>query len=95
MPSPSIHKLFKSMQFQLIFRSMLALLLLAIVAGGYGFWYSYEEINEFQDDSLKSMSALLEQTIDIEASSANPLYKNSSHFETDEDDGSISVDVIL
>ena len=89
-----IRQLFKSMQFQLIFWSMLALLLLAIVAGGYGFWYSYEEINEFQDDNLKSMSALLEQTIDIKASGANPLDKNSTHFETDEDDGSISVDVI-
>ena len=89
-----IRQLFKSMQFQLIFWSMLALLLLAIVAGGYGFWYSYEEINEFQDDNLKSMSALLEQTIDIKASSANPSDKNSTHFETDEDDGSITVDVI-
>ncbi|MDE4455033.1 hypothetical protein [Psychrobacter sp. DAB_AL62B] len=74
---------------------MLALLLLAIVAGGYDFWYSYEEINEFQDDNLKSMSALLEQTIDIETSGANPLCKNRMHFETDEDDGSITVDVIL
>ena len=54
---------FKSMQFQLIFWSVLALLLLAVIAGGYGFWYSYKELNDFQDDSLKSMSALLEQTL--------------------------------
>lgn len=89
-----IRQLFKSMQFQLIFWSMLALLLLAILAGGYGFWYSYEEINEFQDDNLKSMSALLEQTIDIREPDTNPLYQNSMHFETDEDDGSITIDVI-
>lgn len=94
MPSFSIRQLFHSMQFQLIFWSMLALLLLAIIAGGYGFWYSYEEINEFQDDNLKSISALLEQTIDIESSGANLLYKNNTHFETDEDDGSITVDVV-
>ncbi|SLJ84020.1 hypothetical protein [Psychrobacter sp. DAB_AL43B] len=90
-----IRQIFKSMQFKLIFWSILALLLLAIIAGGYGFWYSYEEINEFQDDNLKSMSALLKQTIDTETSGANPLCKNRMHFETDEDDGSISVDVIL
>lgn len=89
-----IRQLFKSMQFQLIFWSMLALLILAIVAGGYGFWYSYEEINEFQDDNLKSISALLEQTIDIQASDANLSDKNSAHFETDEDDGSITVDIV-
>ena len=91
---PSIRKLFKSMQFQLIFWSVLALLLLAIVAGGYGFWHSYEEINEFQDDNLKSMSAVLEQTLDLRATSANPLLGANIHFDTDDDDGSITVDVI-
>ncbi|MEC5210433.1 two-component system OmpR family sensor kinase [Psychrobacter sp. PL15] len=91
---PSIRQLFKSMQFQLIFWSVLALLLLAIIAGGYGFWYSYKEINEFQDDNLKSMSALLEQTLDIGMSDSNQLHETSIHFDTDEDDGSITVDVI-
>ncbi|WP_350560799.1 ATP-binding protein [Psychrobacter sp. CAL346-MNA-CIBAN-0220] len=91
---PSIRQLFKSMQFQLIFWSVLALLLLAVVAGGYGFWYSYKEINEFQDDNLKSMSALLEQTIDIGASNSRALLETNIHFDTDEDDGSITVDVI-
>ncbi|WP_352337501.1 histidine kinase dimerization/phospho-acceptor domain-containing protein [Psychrobacter sp. 16-MNA-CIBAN-0192] len=86
---------FKSMQFQLIFWSVLTLLLLAIVAGGYGFWYSYEDFNDFQDDNLKSMSALLEQTIDIKDSDASPLQKKKKiHFETDEDEGSITVDVL-
>lgn len=86
---------FKSMQFQLIFWSVLTLLLLAIVAGGYGFWYSYEDFNDFQDDNLKSMSALLVQTIDIKDSDASPLQKKKKiHFETDEDEGSITVDVL-
>ncbi len=91
---PSIRHLFKSMQFQLIFWSVLALLLLAVIAGGYGFWYSYEKLNEFQDDNLKSMSALLQRTLDIEADNSNQLLDTNLYFETDEDDGSITVDVI-
>ncbi len=89
---PSIRQLFKSMQFQLIFWSVLALLLLAVVAGGYGFWHSYEELNEFQDDNLKSMTAVLEQTLNIETSSS--LQNTNIHFDTDDDDGSITVDII-
>ena len=90
-----VRQYFKSMQFQLIFWSVLTLLLLAIVAGGYGFWYSYEDFNDFQDDNLKSMSALLVQTIDIKDSDASPLQKKKKiHFETDEDEGSITVDVL-
>ena len=90
----SIRQLFKSMQFQLIFWSVLALLLLAIVAGGYGFWYSYKELNEFQDDSLESMSALIEQTIHLGAADNNTLLESNIHFDTDDEDGSITVDII-
>ena len=90
----SIRQLFKSMQFQLIFWSVLALLLLAIVAGGYGFWYSYKELNEFQDDSLESMSALIEQTIHLSAADNNTLLESNIHFDTDDEDGSITVDII-
>ena len=85
---------FKSMQFQLIFWSVLALLLLAVIAGGYGFWYNYKELNDFQDDSLKSMSALLEQTLDVKAADSDTQLKSNIHFDTDDDDGSITVDVI-
>ena len=88
------HKLFHSLQFQLILWSVLSLLLLAIVAGGYGFWYSYNELNDFQDDSLKSMSALLEQTLDVKAADATTTLEPNIHFDTDDDDGSITVDVI-
>ena len=88
------HKLFHSLQFQLIIWSVLSLLLLAIGAGGYGFWYSYNELNDFQDDSLKSMSALLEQTLEIKAADATTLLEPNIHFDTDDDDGSITVDVI-
>ncbi len=91
---PSIRQLFKSMQFQLIFWSVLALLLLAVVAGGYGFWHSYEELNEFQDDNLKSMTAVLEQTLDIQTSGSSSLQNTNIHFDTDDDDGSITVDII-
>ena len=91
---PTIRQLFKSMQFQLIFWSVLALLLLAIGAGGYGFWHSYEKINEFQDDNLKSMSAVLEQMLDIGATSTSPVLIANIHFDTDDDDGNITVDVI-
>ena len=85
---------FKSMQFQLIFWSVLALLLLAVIAGGYGFWYNYKELNDFQDDSLKSMSALLEQTLDVKAADSDTQLESNIHFDTDDDDGSITVDVI-
>ncbi len=88
------HKLFHSLQFQLILWSVVSLLLLAIVAGGYGFWYSYNELNDFQDDSLKSMSALLEQTLDVKAADSATLLESNIHFDTDDDDGSITVDVI-
>lgn len=96
-----IEKPFKSMQFQLIFWPVLSLLLLAIVAGGYGFWYSYNEINDFQDDNLKNTSALLEQSLSINALQSNSssdnsdLVKNNIHFDTDDDDGAITVDIIM
>ena len=88
------HKLFHSLQFQLILWSVVSLLLLAIVAGGYGFWYSYNELNDFQDDSLKSMSALLEQTLNVKVADSATLLESNIHFDTDDDDGSITVDVI-
>ncbi|WP_201582786.1 ATP-binding protein [Psychrobacter jeotgali] len=90
----SPRQLFKSMQFQLIFWSVLALLFLAIIAGGYGFWYSYEELNEFQDDSLESMAALIEQTINIGGTGDNILLESNIHFDTDDEEGSITVDVL-
>lgn len=90
----TIHQLFKSMQFQLIFWSMLALLLLAVVAGGYGFWYSYKELNEFQDDNLKSMTTVLEHTLNLEGFDSRSLQNTNTHFDIDDDDGSITVDII-
>lgn len=96
-----IQKPFKSMQFQLIFWPVLSLLLLAIVAGGYGFWYSYNEINDFQDDNLKNTSALLQQSLSINALQSNSssdnsdLVNNNIHFDTDDDDGAITVDIIM
>ena len=94
-------KIFNSLQFQLIFWSVLSLLLLAIVAGGYGFWYNYNEINDFQDDNLKNTAALLEQSLDInglnsnEVSSSNVNNVNTNiHFDTDDDDGAITVDIV-
>ncbi len=99
---PKLRKLFKSLQFQLIFWSVVSLLLLAIVAGGYGFWYSYNEINDFQDDNLKNTAALLEQSLNISALNSNAAASNSEehassnvHFDTDDDDGAITVDIII
>ena len=109
---PKIRKLLNSLQFQLIFWSVLSLLLLAIVAGGYGFWYSYNEISDFQDDNLKNTAALLEQSLDISGLSNRGLSNRDSdsdaafsgnedrarsniHFDTDDDDGAITVDIII
>ena len=109
---PKFRKLFNSLQFQLIFWSVLSLLLLAIIAGGYGFWYSYKEINDFQDDNLKNTAALLEQSLDISGLSNRDLSNRGSntnaalsdnnerarrniHFDTDDDDGAITVDIII
>lgn len=99
---PKFRKLFNSLQFQLIFWSVLSLLLLAIVAGGYGFWYSYNEINDFQDDNLKNTAALLEQSLNIIGLNSNAAYSDSDeharsniHFDTDDDDGAITVDIII
>lgn len=95
----NIRPLFKSLQFQLIFWSLLPLLLLAVAAGGYGFWYNYNEVNDFQDDTLKSMAAVLEQTLETKALSqadmaTTDVATTDIHFNTDDDDGDISVDVI-
>lgn len=114
---PKFRKLFNSLQFQLIFWSVLSLSLLAIIAGGYGFWYSYNEINDFQDDNLKNTAALLEQSFDINGLNNRGLsngdlnnndLNNSAalsdndyrarrniHFDTDDDDGAITVDIII
>lgn len=99
---PKFRKPFNSLQFQLIFWSVVSLLLLAIVAGGYGFWYSYNEINDFQDDNLKNTAALLEQSINISGLNNNAAYSYSDeharsniHFDTDDDDGAITVDIVI
>ena len=109
---PKLRKLLNSLQFQLIFWSVLSLLSLAIVAGGYGFWYSYNEISDFQDDNLKNTAALLEQSLDISGLSNRGLSNRDSdsdaalsdnedrarsniHFDTDDDDGAITVDIII
>ncbi len=96
-----LQKLSNSLQFQLIFWSVLSLLLLAIVAGGYGFWYSYNEINDFQDDNLKNTAALLEQSLDINGLNSNAVNLDSNdrvytniHFDTDDNDGAITVDIV-
>ncbi len=98
---PKFRKLFNSLQFQLIFWSVVSLLLLAIVAGGYGFWYSYNEINDFQDDNLKNTAALLEQSLDISGLNNTTALNNAEHdssnihFDTDDDDGAITVDIVI
>lgn len=99
---PKFRKPFNSLQFQLIFWSVVSLLLLAIVAGGYGFWYSYNEINDFQDDNLKNTAALLEQSLNISGLNNNAAYSYSDeharsniHFDTDDDDGAITVDIVI
>ncbi|HCN18274.1 MAG TPA: hypothetical protein DIS81_09995 [Psychrobacter sp.] len=99
---PKFRKPFNSLQFQLIFWSVVSLLLLAIVAGGYGFWYSYNEINDFQDDNLKNTAALLEQSLNISGLNKNAAYSYSDeharsniHFDTDDDDGAITVDIVI
>jgi len=88
--------LFKSLQFQLIFWSLLPLLLLAVAAGGYGFWYNYNEVNDFQDDNLKSVAKVLVQTLEAQAEgqAASADVFRDRHFNTDDDDGDISVDII-
>ena len=99
---PKFRKLFNSLQFQLIFWSVVSLLLLAIVAGGYGFWYSYNEINDFQDDNLKNTAALLEQSLNISGLNSNAAALDNEehtssniHFDTDDDDGAITVDIVI
>ncbi len=99
---PKFRKLLNSLQFQLIFWSVLSLLLLAIIAGGYGFWYSYNEINDFQDDNLKNTAALLEQSLNISSLNSNSaalgnekLASSNIHFDTDDDDGAITVDIVI
>ncbi|MEK6198847.1 MAG: HAMP domain-containing histidine kinase [Psychrobacter sp.] len=99
---PKFRKPFNSLQFQLIFWSVVSLLLLAIVAGGYGFWDSYNEINDFQDDNLKNTAALLEQSLNISGLNNNAAYSYSDeharsniHFDTDDDDGAITVDIVI
>lgn len=98
---PKLHKLFNSLQFQLIIWSVLSLLLLAIVAGGYGFWYSYNEISDFQDDNLKNTAALLERSLNINDLNNSTAYSNNNynrtniHFDTDDDDGAITVDIVI
>ena len=99
---PKFRKPFNSLQFQLIFWSVVSLLLLAIVAGGYGFWYSYNEINNFQDDNLKNTAALLEQSLNISGLNSNTAHLDNEehassniHFDTDDDDGAITVDIVI
>jgi len=99
---PKFRNLFNSLQFQLIFWSVVSLLLLAIVAGGYGFWYSYNEINDFQDDNLKNTAALLEQSLNISGLNSNTAHLDNEehassniHFDTDDDDGAITVDIVI
>lgn len=49
----------KSLQFQLSAWLSGAVILLALGAGGYSFWSSFQEANELQDDQLRQMAALI------------------------------------
>ena len=50
-----------SLQFQLSAWLSGAVILLALGAGGYSFWSSFQEANELQDDQLRQMAALINQ----------------------------------
>ncbi len=49
----------KSLQFQLSVWLSGAVILLALGAGGYSFWTSFQEANELQDDQLRQVAALI------------------------------------
>ena len=49
----------QSLQFQLSAWLSGAVILLALGAGGYSFWSSFQETNELQDDQLRQVAALI------------------------------------
>ena len=49
----------QSLQFQLSAWLSSAVILLALGAGGYSFWSSFQEANELQDDQLRQVAALI------------------------------------
>lgn len=66
-------KLRQSLRFQLSAWLSGAVILLALMAGSYSFWSSFEEANELQDDQLRQVAALISrQDVPFDGSANDP-----------------------
>lgn len=75
------NKLIHSLQFRLSIGTAIAIVVVAIIAGVFSYWWAFEEAIELQDEQLIRLSALvnhkvIQPQIPVEISSADP----ESHF---------------
>lgn len=93
----------RSLLQQVIIWTVVTLLILAVLAGGFAFWNSYRQISNFQNDNLKNIANLIADNENQNLK--NKIYNNlaqdsvieplskSQHYQLSNNDDGISIDV--
>lgn len=90
-PSANLFANKKSIQTQLIVWSVVSLLILAILAGGYGFLNTYHKLNSIQNDNLKNTARLLLKLTFHEDGFSR---RKNFHYYSRDDDG-VYIDIVF
>lgn len=87
--------LHRSIFWQILRWTLVALLILAGIAGAFSFWSSYHESRNFQQENLKNIATLIinnddmTKTDELSAITA----PNHTHYKTNNDEGGLNIDV--
>ncbi len=87
----------RSLFWQILRWTLVALLLLAAFAGAFSYWSSYHESSAFQQENLKNIAALIINHDDINKSNDTSALTTPSHryYKTNNEEGGLSIDVWL
>lgn len=87
----------RSLFWQIIRWTLVALLLLATFAGAFSYWSSYHESSTFQQKNLKNIATLIINNDDITTSddTSPPPAPSHKYYKTNNEEGGLSIDIWL